>query len=256
MSTNTIGSARVSGKVAVVTGAAGGIGQAIVRRLAAEGAFVLATDVVAEDRGLPEAFRGRVKFVRHDVTSEAGWRDVVADAESTFGPVSVLVNNAGVIQWNVAMSDMTEADYRHTIDVNQVGVFLGMKAALGSFQRSGGGSIINFSSTAGLTGYTGLMAYVASKWAVRGMTKAAALELGPMGVRVNSVHPGQTATPMTEGLPPPVDQPIAQTVEPEELAGLVLFLASDESRYCTGAEFVMDGGQTAGRLAKRDPNSP
>lgn len=247
-------SGRAEGKVAVVTGAAGGIGAAVVRRLAVEGAAVLATDVL-EDEGRTLACRSGdlVRFVLHDVTSEQDWNDVVRSAETAFGPVSVLVNTAGIIQWNVPISEMAEADYRRVIDVNQVGVFLGMKATVGSLQRSGRGSIVNVSSTACLIGFPGLVAYVASKWAVRGMTKAAALEFGPLGVRVNSVHPGRTRTPMTEGLPEPVDQPIGRAADPDELAAMVLFLASDESKHCTGAEFVMDGGQTTGKMGRSDP---
>lgn len=241
---------RLEGKVAIVTGASGGIGAAIVRRLAAEGASVVATDVL-EDEGhaLARDHGGRVRFVRHDVTKEEEWVDVVGAAETGFGPVSVLVNNAAVVQWNTRMADLTEADYRRVNDVNQIGVFLGMKAAIGSLERAGGGSIVNFSSSLGLTGGVGLMAYVASKWAVRGMTKAAALELGNLGVRVNSVHPGRFDTTMTQGLPLPTEQPVPGAGNPDDLAGLVLFLASDEARYCTGSEFVMDGGQLAGKVA-------
>ena len=245
------GPGRAAGKVAIVTGGAGGIGAAIVRRLAAEGAAVVVADVL--DRAghdLVADCGSRARFVHHDVTLSTDWDALVARTEAEFGPVSVLVNNAGVIQWNTPIVDLVESDYRRVIDVNQVGVFLGMKACADSLARAGRASIINFSSTAGLTGNAGLLAYVASKWAVRGMTKTAALEFGHLGVRVNSVHPGRFDTAMTDGLPQPLEQPIPGAGRVEDLAALVLFLASDESRYCTGSEFVMDGGQLAGRMTR------
>lgn len=238
---------RVEGKVAIVTGGARGIGAALARLLAAEGASVLVTDALPEPTGAgADRTGGATRYIRHDVTDSAGWKDVIAAAEDTFGPVTVLVNNAGILS-QARLEDLDEADYRHVVDVNQVGVFFGMRAVLPSMRRAGGGSIVNISSIAGLVGFADFFAYTTSKWAVRGMTKAAALELAPDNIRVNSVHPGFVTTQMTTGLdtePVVRTQPIARMGRPEEVARLVLFLASDESSYSTGSEFVTDGGYT------------
>lgn len=242
---------RLGDKVAIVTGGAGGLGGAVANRLAAEGASVMVTDVLDDEgRRVADELGEGAQYLRHDVTSEADWRRVVDQTEAAFGPVSILVNTAAVIRWDTPIEETTEAEFRRVLDVNVVGVFLGMRASLPSMRAAGGGSIINFSSTAGLTGAVGLSSYVASKWAVRGLTKTAALEMGEWGIRVNSVHPGRFDTPMTAGLPLPVDQPIRGAGDADDLAGLVSFLASDEARYSTGGEFVMDGGQTAGRMKR------
>ncbi|MDA2810134.1 glucose 1-dehydrogenase [Nocardiopsis sp. RSe5-2] len=239
---------RVEGKVAIVTGGARGLGAAQVRALAREGARVVIADVLDEEGVALSAELGDAAgFVHLDVTDAEGWQDAIAAAERLFGPVSVLVNNAGIVH-NQPLEEMSEADFRKDIDVNQVGVFLGMKAVIGSMRKAGGGSIVNISSIGGIIAFSGIMGYTATKWAVRGMTKGAAQELGPEGIRVNSVHPGFVTTPMTEGSG--VDdlariQPLRRTGEPEELANLVLFLASDESSYSTGSEFVADGGYTS-----------
>lgn len=249
---------RVTGKVAIVTGAARGMGAMHARRLVEEGAKVVLTDVLDEDgAAAAEALGANARFRRLDVTKEAEWKDVVAQAESTFGPVSVLVNNAGVV-WRQSIETLEEADYRRVIDVNQISVFLGMKSVLPSMKRAGGGSIINISSTAGLVGVPTVMAYAASKFAVRGMTKVAALEFAPYQIRVNSVHPGMIRTPMilpdeTEGQSGEYDRimeivrkttPLGRVGEPEEVSNVVLMLASDECRFATGSEFVVDGGWT------------
>lgn len=240
---------RVSGKVAIVTGGARGMGAAFARRLVNEGAHVVLTDVLdKEGQAVAEALGPLSRFVHHDVTQESQWRSVCEQTESMFGPISVLVNNAGIATFG-SLESMEEADYRRVIDVNQVGVFLGMKCVLPSMKRAGGGSVVNLSSVAGLRGYAGMIGYTASKFAVCGMTKAAALEFAPFNVRVNSVHPGTIRTPLTlfPGSEEMVEAscaitPLKRIGEPDEVAEIVLMLASDESRYATGAEFVVDGG--------------
>lgn len=243
---------RVAGKVAILTGAARGMGAAHARRLVEEGARVMLTDVlVAEGEATARALGDAARFRHHDVTSEVEWKRIVAETEKSFGPVTVLINNAGIVSLG-PIEQTAESEYRRVIDVNQVGVFLGMKTVLHSMRRAGGGSIINVSSTAGLVGAPNSMAYTASKFAVRGMTKAAASEFAPYRIRVNSVHPGTIRTPMvvsSEESKAAIDTLVARTPaarigEPEEVSSIVLMLASDESSFCTGAEFVVDGGLT------------
>jgi 3alpha(or 20beta)-hydroxysteroid dehydrogenase len=241
---------RLEGKVAIITGGARGMGAAHVRRFVNEGAKVVFTDINEEGgKALAAEVGDRAKFIRHDVTNAAEWQTVVEETEKAFGPVHILVNNAG-ISVNRPLLEMTEAEYRRIIDINQVSVFLGMKTVVPSMQKAGGGSIINISSINGLVG--GAIGYTDSKFAVRGMTKAAALQLAHMGIRVNSVHPGVIETPMvTEGDAVDVIRefakqiPLRRMAQPEEVTTLVLYLASDESSYTTGAEFVVDGGLTA-----------
>ncbi|UUW90096.1 glucose 1-dehydrogenase [Pimelobacter simplex] len=240
---------RVAGRVVIVTGGARGIGAACVRSLVAEGARVVVADVLADDATALVAELGeRTAYVPLDVTSEEGWQQAVAAAEERFGPVWGLVNNAGIVHVD-PIETLSEADYRRVIDVNQVGVFLGMKAVIGSMRRGGGGSIVNISSTGGLVAYSRILGYVASKWAVRGMTKTAAQELGPDGIRVNSVHPGIVASEMTASSSRSHEQvktqPLARAADPSEIGALVLFLVSEESSYSTGSEFVADGGFTS-----------
>lgn len=254
---------RLDGKVAIVTGAARGQGAADARRFAQEGAKVLLTDVLDEEgektAAAIRADHGEVAaFRHHDVTRENEWEETVAEALDQLGGVHVLVNNAGVAHGGpLAMTSLD--DYMGVIMVNQVGVFLGMKtvtpAMVTSVQRDGlGGSIINISSVDGMVGMAFTVAYVASKFAVRGMTKTAALELGQFGIRVNSIHPGGVDTPL---LDPAKEMgvdlrayfsnvPLQRIGTPEDVANLALFLASDESGYCTGTEFVIDGGLIAG----------
>lgn len=240
---------RVAGKTVIITGGARGMGAAFAVRLVSEGASVVITDVLAEEGArTAERLGSAAVFIRHDVTDEAAWNDVVAQAESSFGPVAGLVNNAGIVHVD-PIETLAEADYRKVIDVNQVGVFLGMKAVVASMRRAGSGSIVNISSVGGIIGFADILGYTASKWAVRGMTKTAAQEFGPMGIRVNSVHPGVVMTEMTSDSVRSNsmfdDQALARPGTPEELANLVLFLLSDESGYSTGSEFVADGGFTA-----------
>ena len=243
---------RVGGKIAIVTGAARGMGAAFARRLIDEGARVMLTDLLDEEgRATAKALGDNARFTHHDVTSEAEWLQVVAAAEAAFGPVSVLVNNAGISAGG-PIETMEESYYRRVIDINQVSVFLGMKSIIPSMKRAGGGSIINISSIAGLVGNPGVLPYTASKFAVRGMTKSAAIELAPMNIRVNSIHPGIISTPMTTTLsinPDLIAQvaagaPAGRAGQPDEVANVVLMLASDEARFSTGAEFVVDGGAT------------
>lgn len=242
---------RLSGKVALITGAARGQGAAAARRFVAEGARVMLTDVL-DDQGKDLAAELGAEYCHLDVSSEEGWAEAVSHTVETFGDISVLVNNAGILHFS-ALADTTLADYQRVIGVNQVGTFLGMRAVVESMTRAGGGSIVNVSSVEGLAGMPYLVAYTASKFAIRGMTKVAAMELGRHGIRVNSVHPGAIDTPMVgEALGRPVDiSPVGKKValrrvgQPEDVANVVLFLASEESAYCTGAEFAVDGGATA-----------
>jgi 3alpha(or 20beta)-hydroxysteroid dehydrogenase len=247
-STTSTTTGRIADRVVIVTGGSRGIGAACVRRLAEEGAYVVIADVLeAEGAALAAELGERTAYVGLDVTSEDGWERAVAAAEERFGPVSGLVNNAGIVHVD-PIETLSEADYRRVVDVNQVGVFLGMKCVLPSMRRAGSGSIVNISSTGGLVAYSRILGYVASKWAVRGMTKTAAQEFGPEGIRVNSVHPGIIRSPMTADSDRSHEQvktqPLAREAEPSEIANLVLFLISDESSYSTGSEFVADGGFT------------
>ena len=241
---------RLAGKVAIITGAAQGMGAAHAALFIEQGAKVVLTDL-NEEKGLALAAElgENALFIKQDVTSEQGWADVVAKAEEAFGPVNVLVNNAG-ISVNKFMLELSLDEYMKIVNINQVSVFLGMKAVAGSMQKAGGGSIVNISSINGLVG--GAVGYTDTKFAVRGMTKAAALNLAHMGIRVNSVHPGVIATPMImqEDAKEAIEEfakhiPLKRVSQPEEISQLVLFLASDESSYSTGGEFVADGGITA-----------
>ena len=243
----------LEGAVAIVTGGARGMGEAHVRGLVARGASVVAADVLdAEGSALAAELGDAATYVHLDVTDEAQWGEAVALAESRYGPVSILVNNAGIVTWGT-IEDMPVTDWQRTIDVNLTGVWLGMRAVVASMRRAGGGSIVNISSTAGLQGYTTIGAYVASKWGVRGLTKAAALELARDGIRVNSIHPGPIRTPMTAGLRPDtaLDQPIPRIGEPDEVTAMLLFVVADDT-YSTGHEFVVDGGDTIGRPLAAD----
>lgn len=242
---------RLDGKVALITGAARGQGAAAARRFVAEGARVMITDVL-DDQGKELAAELGAEYCHLDVSSEEGWAEAVAFTVQTFGDITVLVNNAGILHFS-ALADTTLADYQRVIGINQVGTFLGMRAVVESMTRAGGGSIVNVSSVEGMGGMPYLVAYTASKFAIRGMTKVAAMELGQHSIRVNSVHPGAINTPMvSEALGREIDvSPAGKKValrrigQPDDVANVVLFLASDESAYCTGAEFVVDGGATA-----------
>jgi len=248
---------RLDGKVALITGGARGMGKSHVRHFVAEGARVVFGDVL-DDKGAKVAAgldEQSCRYIHHDVTSEAQWAAAVATAVDTFGRLDVLVNNAGVLKF-APIADMSLDDFRRILEVNAVGCWLGMKAVIGPMKAAGGGSIINISSIEGFTGAAGLSAYSASKFAIRGMTKVAARELGQFGIRVNSVHPGGVITSMILSQAEAADQmdpeaflkamPLSRFAEPAEISRLVAFLASDESSYSTGSEFIADGGLLSG----------
>ncbi|HEX8803479.1 MAG TPA: glucose 1-dehydrogenase [Acidimicrobiales bacterium] len=243
---------RLDGKVAIITGGARGQGAAEARLFVAEGARVLIGDVLdAEGEAVAAELGDAAVYTHLDVTDEAQWDAAVALAEERFGPVTVLVNNAGVLLFE-AVHKTDPADFERIMRINVHGVFLGMRAVTAPMAGAGGGSIVNISSTAGLTGLPYLAAYVASKWAVRGLTKSAAIDLGHKGIRVNSVHPGGIDTPMIAGTTSDAPfykrLPVARMGSAEEAARAVLFLASDEASYTTGAELAVDGGATCGDL--------
>ena len=244
----------LEGKVAIVTGAARGQGAAAARLFVAEGARVVIGDVL-DDLGkeLAESL-GDAALYRHlDVSSEDDWRAVVDETVQTLGGVDVLVNNAGILRF-AALPDMPLEDYMRIVNINQVGTFLGMKTVAKPMIAAGRGSIVNISSVEGLAGMPYLTAYTSTKFAIRGMTKVAALELGPMGIRVNSVHPGMIVTDMVKDaagghdvdLSPAAKRiPLRRMGQSEDIAEVVLFLASERSSYITGAEIAADGGATA-----------
>lgn len=241
---------RLANKVAIVTGAARGMGASHARRFVEEGAKVVITDLNVEaGEALAQELGDNAIFVKQDVTSAQDWENVVAEAEKAFGPVNILINNAG-ISINNTIENMPLEQYRKIVEINQVSVFLGMKAVVASMKKTENGSIVNISSLNGLV--AGAIGYTDTKFAVRGMSKAAAIEFSKYGIRVNSVHPGVIETPMvTEGDSVEVIKefakfiPLKRVAKPEEVSNLVLYLASDESSYSTGSEFVIDGGISA-----------
>ena len=246
--------ARLDGKVALITGAARGQGEAEARRFVAEGARVVLGDVLDEEgRRVAESLGERAVWMRHDVSSEASWAAFVDTAKRRFGRVDVLINNAGVLVI-APIASITLEQYMRVINVNQVGCLLGMRAVIPAMAEAGGGSIINIASTAGLEGVACLVGYVSSKFAIRGMTKTAAIELGPLKIRVNVICPGGIDTSMGRGDDfGAVDTssyfsglPIPRIGRPDEVARAAVFLASDDSSYCTGAELLVDGGMLAG----------
>ena len=242
--------ARLQDKVIIITGAAQGMGETHARLCIAEGAKVVLTDINSEKGdALAKELGANAIFIKHDVTSEENWAHVVKATQDKFGQIDVLVNNAGITT-SKSILDTSLDDYRKIIEINQVSVFLGMKAVIPAMKAAKQGSIINISSINGLVG--GAIGYTDSKFAVRGMTKAVALECAPYGIRVNSIHPGVIATPMImQGDTKDVVEAFAKSIpmkrvaQPEEVSGMVLFLASDDSSYSTGSEFIVDGGLTA-----------
>ncbi|AEF39468.1 glucose 1-dehydrogenase [Hoyosella subflava] len=250
---------RLAGKVALITGAARGQGASAAQRFVAEGAKVVIADILDTDgKLLAEELGESAAYIHLDVTDEQNWIEAVEFTTTQFGSLNVLMNNAGVLHFS-RVQDTRLEDYQRVIGINQVGTFLGMKSAVEPLKAAGGGSIINVSSVEGLAGMPFLVAYTASKFAIRGMTKVAALELGEDGIRVNSIHPGMIDTKMVHDAVGGVEIDISwigkrvalgRLGKPEEIASLAVFLASDESSYCTGAEFVADGGATATHALK------
>jgi 3alpha(or 20beta)-hydroxysteroid dehydrogenase len=238
---------KLDGEVALVSGGARGMGETHCRALLAEGAKVVIADILDEQgQALAASLGENALYVHLDVTDEDSWTEAVAAAEKAFGAVSVLVNNAGIANAG-PLEQYTLADWNAIIAVNQTGVFLGIKAVVAGMKTLRRGSIINISSVEGLRGGAYLHGYVASKFAVRGLTKSASQELGGFGIRVNSVHPGYIETPMTADIDSRQLQiPQHRAGKPEEVSKMIVFLASDDSSYSTGAEFVVDGGMTAG----------
>lgn len=245
---------RLNGKIALITGAARGMGESHARCFIEEGAKVILTDVTEPaGQALADQLGSNAMFLKHDVTCSDSWAKVIEKAESKFGNINVLVNNAGVLGPVASTMELSEIDYLKVCNVNQHSVFLGMQAVLPSMLKAGVGSIVNISSIAGMAANYGFpnLAYVASKFAVRGMTKATAVEYGKQNIRVNSVHPGFIQTPM---MVEATDEsggdalaliPLGRIAEPKEVSNLVIFLASDESSYITGSEHLIDAGMLA-----------
>ncbi|WP_067801671.1 glucose 1-dehydrogenase [Actinomadura formosensis] len=248
---------QLDGKVALITGGARGMGKAHVRRFLDEGAKVVFGDVLEEEGAKLAAELGdAVRFVRMDVSSPQDWDAAVETATSTFGALNVLVNNAGIIR-HKRIEDMELDEFRRILEVNLIGQWLGVKTVTGPMREAGGGSIVNVSSTEGFIGAAGLAAYSASKFGIRGLTKSAARELGQYGIRVNSVHPGGVLTPLSmqdDVVAATVDSadaflkalPLGRMGNSKEVSGLIVYLASDDSSYCTGSEVLVDGGMLTG----------
>lgn len=250
MSTSVSGP-RLDGRVALVTGAARGQGRAIATELVRAGARVVAGDVLDERGELEEAWPERVHAVRLDVTDTAAWASALEAARTRFGPVDILVNNAGILRRKDLAEERLDA-FEHLHRVNCVGPFLGMQAVLPHMRTAGGGAIVNTLSTAAMTAFAGHGAYTSSKWALRGLSRVAALELAPMGIRVNAIVPGPVLTPMVlhDDDPDAAERlartPLGRAGLPADIARLAVFLVSDDAGFMTGAEVVIDGGQIAG----------
>jgi 3alpha(or 20beta)-hydroxysteroid dehydrogenase len=244
---------RFDNRTVIVTGGARGMGASHARGFVAEGANVVIADVLEQEgRKLADELGDHAIFSRLDVTSDRDWAATVAAAEDAFGPVSVLVNNAGIVRFG-PIEQTEPAAWRQVIDINLTGTYLGIRAIVPSMRKAGSGAIVNISSAGGMMAYPFTAAYAASKWGVRGLTRTAALELGRDSIRVNSVHPGPIRTPMTAGPEAAAavaaeasHLAIARVAEPEEVTRLVLFVASDEASFSTGSEFVVDGGVLLG----------
>jgi 3alpha(or 20beta)-hydroxysteroid dehydrogenase len=256
--------ARLSGKVAIVTGAARGQGEAEARLFAREGAQVVLADVLDDEgEAVAKDIGGAATYVHVDVSQEQDWKRAI-DAAASFGPLNVLVNNAAISGFG-SIEETSLDDYMRVVNINQVGTFLGIKSAIPAMTAAGAGSIVNISSIDGIGSKNGLVAYTSSKFAIRGMTKTAALELGHRGIRVNSIHPGGINTIMGNPMGWEGEElqagwrtrvALGRIGEPIDIANMALFLASDEASYCTGAEFVVDGGWTCGDIEPLLPGAP
>lgn len=251
---------RIAGKIALVTGAASGIGEGIARVLARHGATVIVSDIREEPgQAVARDIGGSAEFLRLDVCDPASWQETVDMITQRHGGLDVLVNNAGAGTGGGVLRETLE-EHRRVFDINVTGLWVGIRAAIPAMDARGGGSIINISSIDGLVGVEGLSTYVGSKFAVTGITRSLGLELGSRNIRVNAIHPGVIATPMVmKNTGPSMErlekaiarQPIPRMGKPEEIGYAALFLASDESSYCTGTSIVVDGGHIAGPY--RDP---
>jgi 3alpha(or 20beta)-hydroxysteroid dehydrogenase len=245
---------QLAGRVIIISGAARGQGAAAARRFAAEGARVIIGDI-RDDEGKQVAgeLADRGTYIHLDVRDPAGWAAAVQHGQAAYGRVDGLVNNAGVLAMGT-VEQMPEQEFMQVVAVNQLGVFLGMQAVIPALRAAGGGTIVNIASVDGLIGVPMLSAYCASKFAVVGLTRVAAIELGPDRIRVNAICPGVVRTDMVSGLPQRVEDalldqtPLRRFGEPGEIAALALFLTGHESSYCTGGSFVADGGWTAGEI--------
>ncbi len=255
---------RLDNVVALVTGGSRGIGEGIVRRFVAEGAHVMIGDVLdAEGSALAASLGEQAGFIHLDVTRRADWDGAIAATEKQFGKLNCLVNNAGVLVFK-RLDDLSEEEMRRIIDVNLIGTMIGTQAAVPAIERAGGGSIVNMSSADGISGANSLTAYCASKFGVRGFTKACALELGHRGIRVNSIHPGGIHSPMSNPTNVPRDlydqgywiYPAQKSGDPEDIGAAAAYLASDDARYCIGTELSVDGGLNAGHYYMGMPGAP
>ncbi len=258
---------RLAGKTAIITGAARGMGAATARLFCAEGAQVVLTDVLdAEGAALARELGDQALFHHHDVADENAWQQVLATTLARFGGIDILVNNAGVLLMR-GLLDISKAEFERVLGINLVGSFLGIKTVAPRLIERGAGAIVNISSIDGMKGSNATAAYSASKWGVRGLTKVAAMELGPRGIRVNSVHPGGISTPMTTraDASPAVQAattkfyktvPLGRIGHAEEVARVTLFLASDDASYVCGAEIVVDGGMIIGPYYMSQPGAP
>ena len=251
---------RLDGKVAIVSGGARGLGASYCRALVREGASVVLGDVLDEEgQGLADELGESATYTHLDVRDESDWREIASKAQHDFGRLDILVNNAGTSHLAPIETHSVE-DWQRLLDINLTGTFLGIKACIPQLRESGRASIINISSVAGMQGFQNMAGYAASKYGVRGLTKVAAVDLGRYNIRVNSVHPGRVRTPLVEslasGLPPAESLvPLARSADPDELAALIVFLASDESSFSTGSEFIADGGRSAGQVTSTAPSS-
>jgi len=255
---------RLEGKVCIITGAAQGMGEATARLFAAQGAKVALGDVnVEKGEAVAKDMGGDAFFQKLDVSSDDNWKEFVGAVRDKFGTIDALINNAGLVHFTpIEMLDPN--DFNRILGVNTLGPILGTKHVAPIMKVNGGGSIVNISSVDGLRGANGLTCYTASKWALRGITKCHAYELGTSGIRVNSVHPGGVDTPMGNAAGRPKEEvnqvfrrlPLGRIGDPSEIANTSLFLASDEASYVTGAEIAVDGGWTAGTYLTMLPGSP